>query len=190
MDITLELILKVLLKWNPNHVLRKKDVRRISSGLSHTTRTTILSVHHLLRSGLLALLYSILLLFYLGDGNSKISSVYINNTHGMDDDDFYDRNLALFEVWSNYCSPWMWLYIIRPFQTRVVGPNQSSTSNLPWLVAEKNKQQRTNKKRKSTHYYTINIYMARTSLPPLLLQRGKVALQSASRLLLCTLPLL
>ncbi|KAM7377069.1 hypothetical protein PAMA_013720 [Pampus argenteus] len=32
-----------------------------------------------------------------GDGNSKISSVYINNTHGMDDDDFYDRNLALFE---------------------------------------------------------------------------------------------
>lgn len=33
-----------------------------------------------------------------GDGNSKISSVYINNTHGVDDDDFYDRNLALFEV--------------------------------------------------------------------------------------------
>lgn len=32
-----------------------------------------------------------------GDGNSKISSVYINNTHGLDDDDFYDRNLALFE---------------------------------------------------------------------------------------------
>uniref|UniRef100_A0A3B3Z889 Solute carrier family 12 member 6 n=1 Tax=Periophthalmus magnuspinnatus TaxID=409849 RepID=A0A3B3Z889_9GOBI len=32
-----------------------------------------------------------------GDGNSKISNVYINNTHGMDDDDFYDRNLALFE---------------------------------------------------------------------------------------------
>ncbi|KAK9524958.1 hypothetical protein VZT92_017314 [Zoarces viviparus] len=32
-----------------------------------------------------------------GDGNSKISSVYINNTHGGDDDDFYDRNLALFE---------------------------------------------------------------------------------------------
>uniref|UniRef100_A0A8C9X3M3 Solute carrier family 12 member 6 n=1 Tax=Sander lucioperca TaxID=283035 RepID=A0A8C9X3M3_SANLU len=31
------------------------------------------------------------------DGNSKISSVYINNTHGVDDDDFYDRNLALFE---------------------------------------------------------------------------------------------
>uniref|UniRef100_A0A3Q2D3C5 Solute carrier family 12 member 6 n=1 Tax=Cyprinodon variegatus TaxID=28743 RepID=A0A3Q2D3C5_CYPVA len=25
------------------------------------------------------------------------SSVYINNSHGMDDDDFYDRNLALFE---------------------------------------------------------------------------------------------
>uniref|UniRef100_A0A8C3AAU5 Solute carrier family 12 member 6 n=1 Tax=Cyclopterus lumpus TaxID=8103 RepID=A0A8C3AAU5_CYCLU len=32
-----------------------------------------------------------------GDGNSKISSVYINNSHGLDDDDFYDRNLALFE---------------------------------------------------------------------------------------------
>ncbi|KAJ4949607.1 hypothetical protein JOQ06_021117 [Pogonophryne albipinna] len=32
-----------------------------------------------------------------GVGNSKISSVYINNTHGVDDDDFYDRNLALFE---------------------------------------------------------------------------------------------
>uniref|UniRef100_A0A668AA70 Solute carrier family 12 member 6 n=1 Tax=Myripristis murdjan TaxID=586833 RepID=A0A668AA70_9TELE len=32
-----------------------------------------------------------------GDGNAKISSVYINNTHGVDDDDFYDRNLALFE---------------------------------------------------------------------------------------------
>uniref|UniRef100_A0A673BQK8 Solute carrier family 12 member 6-like n=1 Tax=Sphaeramia orbicularis TaxID=375764 RepID=A0A673BQK8_9TELE len=32
-----------------------------------------------------------------GEGNSKISSVYINNTHGVDDDDFYDRNLALFE---------------------------------------------------------------------------------------------
>lgn len=32
-----------------------------------------------------------------GDGNSKISSVYINNTHCVDDDDFYDRNLALFE---------------------------------------------------------------------------------------------
>uniref|UniRef100_G3Q524 Solute carrier family 12 member 6 n=1 Tax=Gasterosteus aculeatus aculeatus TaxID=481459 RepID=G3Q524_GASAC len=33
----------------------------------------------------------------LSDGNSKISSVYINNTHGGDDDDFYDKNLALFE---------------------------------------------------------------------------------------------
>uniref|UniRef100_A0A673BQT7 Solute carrier family 12 member 6-like n=1 Tax=Sphaeramia orbicularis TaxID=375764 RepID=A0A673BQT7_9TELE len=33
----------------------------------------------------------------VGEGNSKISSVYINNTHGVDDDDFYDRNLALFE---------------------------------------------------------------------------------------------
>ncbi|XP_061769420.1 solute carrier family 12 member 6-like isoform X3 [Nerophis ophidion] len=32
-----------------------------------------------------------------GDGNSKISSVYINNSHGVDDDDLYDRNLALFE---------------------------------------------------------------------------------------------
>uniref|UniRef100_A0AAY5L952 Solute carrier family 12 member 6 n=1 Tax=Esox lucius TaxID=8010 RepID=A0AAY5L952_ESOLU len=32
-----------------------------------------------------------------GDGNAKMSSVYINNTHGMDDDDFYDKNLALFE---------------------------------------------------------------------------------------------
>uniref|UniRef100_A0A1A8H7M7 Solute carrier family 12 (Potassium/chloride transporters), member 6 n=1 Tax=Nothobranchius korthausae TaxID=1143690 RepID=A0A1A8H7M7_9TELE len=32
-----------------------------------------------------------------GDGNSKISNVYINNSHGVDDDDFYDRNLALFE---------------------------------------------------------------------------------------------
>ncbi|KAJ3585308.1 hypothetical protein NHX12_014029 [Muraenolepis orangiensis] len=31
------------------------------------------------------------------DGNSKISSVYINNSHAGDDDDFYDRNLALFE---------------------------------------------------------------------------------------------
>ncbi|XP_061525662.1 solute carrier family 12 member 6-like isoform X4 [Phycodurus eques] len=32
-----------------------------------------------------------------GDGNSKLSSVYINNSHGADDDDLYDRNLALFE---------------------------------------------------------------------------------------------
>ncbi|XP_007561753.1 PREDICTED: solute carrier family 12 member 6 isoform X4 [Poecilia mexicana] len=32
-----------------------------------------------------------------GEGNSKISSVYINNSHGMDDDEFFDRNLALFE---------------------------------------------------------------------------------------------
>ncbi|XP_039996498.1 solute carrier family 12 member 6-like isoform X1 [Xiphias gladius] len=32
-----------------------------------------------------------------GDGNSKISSVYINNRHGVDDNDFYNRNLALFE---------------------------------------------------------------------------------------------
>ncbi|KAM8881783.1 solute carrier family 12 member 6 isoform 2-T2 [Synchiropus picturatus] len=32
-----------------------------------------------------------------GDANSKISSVYINNTHGVDDDDCIDRNLALFE---------------------------------------------------------------------------------------------
>uniref|UniRef100_A0A8C5BY60 Solute carrier family 12 member 6 n=1 Tax=Gadus morhua TaxID=8049 RepID=A0A8C5BY60_GADMO len=32
-----------------------------------------------------------------GDGNSKMSSVYINNSHAVDDDDFYDRNLALFE---------------------------------------------------------------------------------------------
>ncbi|XP_076846847.1 solute carrier family 12 member 6 [Brachyhypopomus gauderio] len=32
-----------------------------------------------------------------GDGNAKISSVYINNSHVIDDDDFYDRNLALFE---------------------------------------------------------------------------------------------
>ncbi|XP_026990733.1 solute carrier family 12 member 6-like isoform X1 [Tachysurus fulvidraco] len=31
------------------------------------------------------------------DGNSKISNVYINNSHNVDDDDFYDRNLALFE---------------------------------------------------------------------------------------------
>ncbi|XP_069044803.1 solute carrier family 12 member 6-like isoform X2 [Lepisosteus oculatus] len=31
------------------------------------------------------------------DGSVKISSVYINNCHGVDDDDFYDRNLALFE---------------------------------------------------------------------------------------------
>uniref|UniRef100_A0A672L2C1 Solute carrier family 12 member 6 n=1 Tax=Sinocyclocheilus grahami TaxID=75366 RepID=A0A672L2C1_SINGR len=27
----------------------------------------------------------------------KLSSVYINNSHAIDDDDFYDRNLALFE---------------------------------------------------------------------------------------------
>uniref|UniRef100_A0A4W4EEP0 Solute carrier family 12 member 6 n=1 Tax=Electrophorus electricus TaxID=8005 RepID=A0A4W4EEP0_ELEEL len=32
-----------------------------------------------------------------GDGNPKISNVYINNSHVIDDDDFYDRNLALFE---------------------------------------------------------------------------------------------
>ncbi|XP_073763942.1 solute carrier family 12 member 6 isoform X2 [Danio rerio] len=32
-----------------------------------------------------------------GDGGVKLSSVYINNSHAMDDDDFYDRNLALFE---------------------------------------------------------------------------------------------
>ncbi|KAG7462172.1 hypothetical protein MATL_G00199650 [Megalops atlanticus] len=32
-----------------------------------------------------------------GDGHAKVSSVYINNSHGVDDDDFYDRNLALFE---------------------------------------------------------------------------------------------
>uniref|UniRef100_A0AAY4CT37 Solute carrier family 12 member 6 n=1 Tax=Denticeps clupeoides TaxID=299321 RepID=A0AAY4CT37_9TELE len=32
-----------------------------------------------------------------GDGSAKISSVYINNSHAVDDDDFYDRNLALFE---------------------------------------------------------------------------------------------
>ncbi|XP_066506585.1 solute carrier family 12 member 6-like [Hoplias malabaricus] len=32
-----------------------------------------------------------------GDVNAKISSVYINNSHAVDDDDFYDRNLALFE---------------------------------------------------------------------------------------------
>ncbi|KAL0970050.1 hypothetical protein UPYG_G00236460 [Umbra pygmaea] len=31
------------------------------------------------------------------DGNAKMSSVYINNSHGVDDDDFYDKNLALFE---------------------------------------------------------------------------------------------
>ncbi|XP_057710564.1 solute carrier family 12 member 6-like isoform X3 [Corythoichthys intestinalis] len=34
---------------------------------------------------------------HAGDGNAKLSSVYINNSHGVDDDDFYDRNLALFE---------------------------------------------------------------------------------------------
>uniref|UniRef100_A0A4W5MVB3 Solute carrier family 12 member 6 n=1 Tax=Hucho hucho TaxID=62062 RepID=A0A4W5MVB3_9TELE len=33
----------------------------------------------------------------VGDGNAKMSNVYINNSHGVDDDDFYDRNLALFE---------------------------------------------------------------------------------------------
>uniref|UniRef100_A0A673I1H8 Solute carrier family 12 member 6-like n=1 Tax=Sinocyclocheilus rhinocerous TaxID=307959 RepID=A0A673I1H8_9TELE len=32
-----------------------------------------------------------------GDGGVKLSSVYINNSHAIDDDDFYDRNLALFE---------------------------------------------------------------------------------------------
>uniref|UniRef100_A0A673HXE4 Solute carrier family 12 member 6-like n=1 Tax=Sinocyclocheilus rhinocerous TaxID=307959 RepID=A0A673HXE4_9TELE len=31
------------------------------------------------------------------DGGVKLSSVYINNSHAIDDDDFYDRNLALFE---------------------------------------------------------------------------------------------
>ncbi|XP_053475007.1 solute carrier family 12 member 6-like isoform X1 [Ictalurus furcatus] len=31
------------------------------------------------------------------DANSKLSNVYINNSHTIDDDDFYDRNLALFE---------------------------------------------------------------------------------------------
>ncbi|XP_067257049.1 solute carrier family 12 member 6-like isoform X1 [Chanodichthys erythropterus] len=31
-----------------------------------------------------------------GDG-VKLSNVYINNSHAIDDDDFYDRNLALFE---------------------------------------------------------------------------------------------
>uniref|UniRef100_A0A7N6AD12 Solute carrier family 12 member 6 n=1 Tax=Anabas testudineus TaxID=64144 RepID=A0A7N6AD12_ANATE len=45
----------------------------------------------------LLLLSHNLFFLFLGDGNSKISSVYINNTHGVDDDDFYDRNLALFE---------------------------------------------------------------------------------------------
>uniref|UniRef100_A0A3P8R0X3 Solute carrier family 12 member 6 n=1 Tax=Astatotilapia calliptera TaxID=8154 RepID=A0A3P8R0X3_ASTCA len=32
-----------------------------------------------------------------GEGNSKTSSVYINSNHQVDDDDFYDKNLALFE---------------------------------------------------------------------------------------------
>ncbi|XP_058637373.1 solute carrier family 12 member 6-like isoform X3 [Onychostoma macrolepis] len=32
-----------------------------------------------------------------GDSGVKLSSVYINNSNGIDDDDFYDRNLALFE---------------------------------------------------------------------------------------------
>ncbi|KAJ8268729.1 hypothetical protein COCON_G00113360 [Conger conger] len=32
-----------------------------------------------------------------GDARPKLSSAYINNSHGVDDDDFYDRNLALFE---------------------------------------------------------------------------------------------
>ncbi|XP_067303728.1 solute carrier family 12 member 6-like [Pseudorasbora parva] len=31
-----------------------------------------------------------------GDG-AKLSNVYINNSHSIDDDDFYDKNLALFE---------------------------------------------------------------------------------------------
>uniref|UniRef100_A0A668VY73 Solute carrier family 12 member 6 n=1 Tax=Oreochromis aureus TaxID=47969 RepID=A0A668VY73_OREAU len=33
----------------------------------------------------------------LSEGNSKTSSVYINSNHQVDDDDFYDKNLALFE---------------------------------------------------------------------------------------------
>ncbi|MBN3308600.1 S12A6 protein, partial [Amia calva] len=32
-----------------------------------------------------------------GDGHMKLSSVYMNNSHAIDDDDFFDRNLALFE---------------------------------------------------------------------------------------------
>uniref|UniRef100_A0A8C5AD29 Solute carrier family 12 member 6 n=1 Tax=Gadus morhua TaxID=8049 RepID=A0A8C5AD29_GADMO len=40
---------------------------------------------------------SVVLRLRAGDGNSKMSSVYINNSHAVDDDDFYDRNLALFE---------------------------------------------------------------------------------------------
>ncbi|TRY65511.1 hypothetical protein DNTS_021733 [Danionella cerebrum] len=36
-------------------------------------------------------------LSHLQSGEAKASSVYINNSHGGDDDDFYDRNLALFE---------------------------------------------------------------------------------------------
>uniref|UniRef100_A0A3P8TGW5 Solute carrier family 12 member 6 n=1 Tax=Amphiprion percula TaxID=161767 RepID=A0A3P8TGW5_AMPPE len=51
----------------------------------------------LLFSFCLSFSFMISFVLYLGDGNSKISSVYINNTHGVDDDDFYDRNLALFE---------------------------------------------------------------------------------------------
>ncbi len=38
--------------------------------------------------------------FVSGDGGVKLSNVYINNSHAIDDDDFYDRNLALFEVCS------------------------------------------------------------------------------------------
>uniref|UniRef100_A0A673W0N2 Solute carrier family 12 member 6 n=1 Tax=Salmo trutta TaxID=8032 RepID=A0A673W0N2_SALTR len=45
----------------------------------------------------LSLSLSLCVCVCVGDGNSKMSNVYINNSHGVDDDDFYDRNLALFE---------------------------------------------------------------------------------------------
>uniref|UniRef100_A0A8C8LUY5 Solute carrier family 12 member 6 n=1 Tax=Oncorhynchus tshawytscha TaxID=74940 RepID=A0A8C8LUY5_ONCTS len=47
----------------------------------------------------------------VGDGNAKMSNVYINNSHGVDDDDFYDRNLALFEVRSPQMGTFMGVYL-------------------------------------------------------------------------------
>jgi len=82
------------MKWLPpevTHASRQRSPRENRRDLSLCFRLWII-----LSSSSLSLLSR-----RLGDGNSKISSVYINNSHGLDDDDFYDRNLALFEVREN-----------------------------------------------------------------------------------------
>uniref|UniRef100_A0A8C7Q023 Solute carrier family 12 member 6 n=1 Tax=Oncorhynchus mykiss TaxID=8022 RepID=A0A8C7Q023_ONCMY len=83
----------------------------LSLTLSFSVSSLPLPLSHSLLFCLLSSSLSLSLSVCVGDGNAKMSNVYINNSHGVDDDDFYDRNLALFEVRSPQMGTFMGVYL-------------------------------------------------------------------------------